>query len=85
MKDVKSLLSRFLLFVPIEITVKKTAIQVITKELSLKNIPIDVEYKNNIVFLKAPPTIKHAIFIQKEKLLKKINEEMRGVSVIDIC
>ncbi len=62
---------------------KETLIFLINKEVGVEVRPEDIILKNGEVIIKVSPAIKNAIFIKKEKIIKKIEEKFgRKVSEI---
>ena len=62
---------------------KETLIFLINKEVGVEVRPENIILKNGEAIIKVSPAIKNAIFIKKEKIIKKIEEKIgRKVSEI---
>lgn len=56
--------------------------EILFEETGFDFKPENMEMREEILFLKAPPVLKSEVFIKKEKILKKIKEESLPVKDI---
>ncbi len=85
MFNVRNFLKPFTQLQSQELLVQKAVGEAITTILKIQIPQESILFQNNIIFLRVVPVIKHACFLQKEKVLLAIKETLPPhISVKDI-
>ena len=73
---ISDLLQKFKHITPPDITVRKSAVDIIKTTTNIELDKKDISIKNGVVYIKTQPIYKNEIFINKQKIIKKLQERV---------
>ncbi len=84
MQNIQDLLARYAHITPPDAAVKKAVLHSVEEVVGITLHRSDVSVVRGVVYIQSDPTIKSALFVQKEEILKKAQEMVGKENVKEI-
>jgi len=76
MKNISSFLSKFTRITPPERFVKEVFVKVVSDTTGITLSKNEINVKGSVLFISPDPTVKSELFLKKDLLLEKLNQEL---------